>query len=554
MSEGDCHQRIAELEAEVRTLREERDSLARALEEAEVYRLAVTHAPMGVMCTSQLTGRYVFSNPAHAAFFGCTPEQVVSSDPFQRWKEMTHPEDFDRELRGLQRLAAGEVTSYESERRCVRANGEVRWTRSAIVGVRNQQGRLAYIYVYLMDMHEQRLAVEERERLEVQLHEAQKLEALGRLAGGVAHDFNNRLVIIMGYAEVLRNSLPPGSAGVDQANMVISSSQRAAELTRQLLAYSRRQALKPQAFALNDAVDRMRVLLERLIGDDIELVTTLRARNPVFSDPGQIEQVILNLAFNARDAMPNGGRLTLETRDVAVGPGAEVGLPAGTYVALIVRDTGTGIPQEIVPKIFEPFFTTKEVGKGTGLGLATVEGIVRQSGGAVQVESSEPGGTTFTVLLPRASAIERRASAPRVEAPRPLPHFECLLVCDDDDEVRELLASVLRIRAYKVLEARNGQHALEVAAKHGGPIDLLITDLIMPELNGTQLAAELRKIQPDLKVLFISGYTQDEKVLSGSLDPGAQFLAKPFLPGELARAVHGMLAIGDDVSGGPSQD
>ena len=427
MSDRDCQlERIAELETQLRALQEERDSLARALKEAEVYRLAVTHAPMGVMCTSQLTGRYVFSNPAHAAFFGCTPEQVVASDPFQRWKEMTHPEDFERELGELQRLAAGEIDSFESERRCIRANGEIRWTRSAIVGVRNHEGRLAYIYVYLMDMHEQRLAVEERERLELQLHESQKLEALGRLAGGVAHDFNNRLVIIMGYAEVLRNSLPPGSAGVDQANMVLSSSQRAAELTRQLLAYSRRQALKPQAFALNDAVDRMRALLERLIGDDIELVTTLRARNPVFSDPGQIEQVILNLAFNARDAMPNGGRLTLETRDVALGPGAETGLPAGTYVALIVRDTGIGIPQEIVPRIFEPFFTTKEVGKGTGLGLATVEGIVRQSGGAVQVESREPGGTTFSVLLPRAGAVERRASAPRVEIATPGPSLRML--------------------------------------------------------------------------------------------------------------------------------
>jgi two-component system, cell cycle sensor histidine kinase and response regulator CckA len=552
MSDGDRQlKRIAELETQLRALQEERDSLARALKEAEVYRLAVTHAPMGVMCSSQLTGRYVFSNPAHAAFFGCTPEQVVSSDPFQRWKEMTHPDDFDRELRELQRLAAGEIASYQSERRCVRANGEIRWTRSAVVGVRNPEGRLAYIYVYLMDMHEQRLADEARERLEVQLHQSQKLEALGRLAGGVAHDFNNRLVIIMGYAEVLRNSLPPGSAGIDQANMVLSSSQRAAELTRQLLAYSRRQALKPQAFALNDAVDRMRVLLERLIGDDIELVTTLRARNPVFSDPGQIEQVILNLAFNARDAMPSGGRLTLETRDVAIGPGTEVGLAAGTYVALIVRDTGTGIPQEIVPRIFEPFFTTKEVGKGTGLGLATVEGIVRQSGGAVQVESHEPGGTTFTVLLPRAAAIERRASAPRVEIPHQLPHFECLLVCDDDDEVRELLVSVLRIRAYQVLEARNGQHALEVAANHGAPIDLLITDLVMPELSGTQLAAELRKSQPNLKVLFISGYTQDESVLSGALDPGAQFLAKPFLPGELARAVHDMLAMRHETAGPP---
>jgi two-component system cell cycle sensor histidine kinase/response regulator CckA len=548
MTDGESlRARVAELEAELGRVREERDRLASALAEADVYRLAVMHAPVGVMCTSVLSGNYVFSNPAHAAFLGSSPQQVVAGDPFQRWKEITHPEDFERELREHQRLAAGEIQAFESQRRLVRKNGEIRWARVTVVGVRNQENRLAYIYVYFVDIHAERLEVEARERIEAQLRQSQKMEALGRLAGGVAHDFNNRLVIIMGYAEALKGASPPGSPSLHHADMVLSSSQRAAELTRQLLAFSRRQALRPHAFDLNETVTRMRVLLERLIGEDIELATNLGAWNQVFCDPGQVEQAILNLAFNARDAMPNGGRLSLETRDVALGPENDQGLAAGTYVALVVRDTGTGIPRHVVPRIFEPFFTTKAAGEGTGLGLATVEGIVRQSGGAVQVETGESVGTAFTVFLPRArsAALERPRSSPRDELPERSLRFETLLVCDDDDDVRTLLASVLRIRAYQVLEARNGKEAIDVAANHGAPVDLLITDLVMPGLSGTELAAELRRSKPDLKVLFVSGYTDDETVLSGSLDPNAQFLAKPFLPGELVRAVSGILSIGE---------
>ena len=534
-------ERIAELEAELSCVRAERDALASALAKAEVYRHAVNHAPVGMMCASLLDGEYVFSNPAHAGFLGYTPEEIVSSDPHRRWMEITHPEDFERELGEHQRLARGEISSFESERRCIRKNGETRWARVTVVGVRNAEGRLAYIYVYFVDMHDHRVAVEARERLEVQLRQSQKLEALGRLAGGVAHDFNNRLLIIMGHAEVLKNSLPPDSVGAHHAGTVIASAQRAAELTHQLLAYSRRQVLKPQAFDLNETVDGMRRLIERLIGDNIQLTTVLKARQPVFSDPGQIEQVVLNFAINARDAMPRGGCLTLETRDVALLAGSEQSLPGGDYVALIVRDTGTGIAEDILPRIFEPFFTTKEVGSGTGLGLATVDGIVRQSRGSVQVHSRVGLGTTFTVHLPRAPAVSDTPAAPRAEALEHPLEFETLLICDDDDGVRELLVNVLRIRAYTVLQARNGRHALEVARAHEGPIDLLITDLVMPDLNGTELAAALRQRQPDLKVLYVSGYTDNPTLLSGSLEPGAHFLAKPFLPGEFVRAVHAIV-------------
>ncbi len=520
----------------------ERESLRAEIARAELYRSAVMSAPVGIMCASHESGEYVFSNPAHAALLGYTPEEIVSADPHERWIQVTHPEDYEREHREFERLAKGTISRFESDRRCVRGDGKIRWARVTVVALRDAEGRLAHILVYFVDIHEQRMLVEARERLEVQLRQAQKMESLGRLAGGVAHDFNNRLVIIMGYAEVLKNRLPSGSPEAQQAEQVITSAQRAADLTRQLLAYSRRQVLKPRAFDLNEGVDGMRRMLERLIGDHIQLVTRLGARRPVFCDPGQIEQVVLNLAINARDAMPHGGHLVLETRDVSIGAAADVNLPAGDYVALIVQDTGAGIPERILPRIFEPFFTTKEVGRGTGLGLATVDGIVRQSGGAIHVESQPGAGSRFSVLLPPAQAKESApAPRPREEAREPACSFETLLICDDDDGVRELLVDVLKIRSYNVLEARNGNHALEVARAHDSAIDLLITDLVMPERSGSELAAELRKTRPGLKVLFVSGYTDDEKLLSGALDPGTHFLAKPFLPGELVRAVRAII-------------
>jgi PAS domain S-box-containing protein len=501
------------------------------------------------MCTSVRTGQYVFSNPTHAGFLGYTPEEIVAGDPHQRWMQITHPEDFERELGDHQRLAQGEIENFESERRCIRKDGQTRWARVTVVGVRDSRDRLEYIYVYFVDMHEHRVAVEAREGLEAQLRQSQKLEALGRLAGGVAHDFNNRLLIIMGYAEVLKNSLPEGSASAQQAEMVIASAQRAAELTRQLLAYSRRQVMKPRAFDLNETVAGMQRLLVRLIGEDIELATELTATHPVFSDPGQIEQVILNLAINARDAMPRGGRLRLATRDATLGPGGDIA--AGEYVALIVQDTGTGIPEDVLPRIFEPFFTTKELGNGTGLGLATVEGIVRQSGGGVHVESQLESGTTFTVWLPRAKPGSPRVSAPAPRSIEQPSRFETLLICDDDDGVRELLVNLLRIRSYHVIEARTGREAIELMRSHPGRIDLLITDLVMPELSGTELAAELRTQQSDLRVLYVSGYTDDERVLEGAIGPRSQFLGKPFLPGELVRAV--INALGEASEAPPPQ-
>jgi two-component system, cell cycle sensor histidine kinase and response regulator CckA len=526
------------------TLSRERNALAKEREAGEIYRFAVQNAPVGIMCCSVRTGEYIFSNAAHAGFLGYTPEEIVGGDPHQRWMQITHPEDFQRELDEHQRLAQGEITSFESERRCIRKDGEVHWARVTVVGSRDDKNRLEYIYVYFVDVHDHHTSIEARERLEAELRQSQKIEALGRLAGGVAHDFNNRLLVIMGYAEGLKHRFPPASVEAGQAEMVIASAQRAAELTRQLLAYSRRQVMKPRSFDLNETIDRMRRWLERLIGENIELVTELAAKQPVFCDPGQIEQVVLNLAVNARDAMTRGGRLTLETYDTTVHETDQ--LRAGDYVVLVARDTGSGIPNSVLPRIFEPFFTTKEVGSGTGLGLAMVDGIVRQSGGAVSVESAPETGTTFSVYLPRATVSADRASEISPEPPSRDLTFETLLVCDDDDGVRRLLVDLLRVRSYHVLEACNGKHAIQIARSHSGPIDVLITDLVMPEIGGVELASTLRRHRTNLKVLYVSGYTDNEAVLSGALGPGENFLGKPFLPGELVRAVLGLLSGGGE--------
>jgi PAS domain S-box-containing protein len=531
-----CADRVAELEAELAGVRKERDALACTLTQSKQLLSAVYCAPIGIVCVAA-NGKYVFSNEAHANFLGWPREELVSVESYQRWVEVTHPDDYVRERRLWQQMADGETEGYQIEKRYIRRNGELRWARTAAVALRDGEGRLASFLLYVTDIHEQKMAAEARERLEAELRQAQKLEALGKLAGGVAHDFNNRLVIIMGYAALLQENLSPTSPLAHHVEMVLTSAQRATELTRQLLAYSRRQVLKPQAFDLNGTVDGMRRLLERLIGDDIELVTALGANHHIFSDPGQIEQVILNLSINARDAMPRGGKLCLETRDLTEPVG---NLPPGEYVALIVRDTGTGIPDELLPRVFEPFFTTKEMGSGTGLGLSTVEGIVHQSGGAVLVESRVGSGSTFTVYLPR--AIEAAVSSkPPVHPTRSRMGFETLLVVDDDDGVRKLVVDVLRQRAYRVLEARNGRHALEVARKHDGPIHLLVTDLVMPELGGAELAAELRRNNSCIRVLYLSGYSDDEALLARTLERGTQFLSKPFLPGDLLNSVRGVL-------------
>jgi len=390
-------------------------------------------------------------------------------------------------------------------------------------------------------------AYDELSQTQEQLTQARKMEAVGRLAGGVAHDFNNLLMVIMGRTELLLRELPAEDPKRPGAELIRTTTSRAADLTRQLLAFGRKQVLQPRVVNLNGVVGNMGELLRRLIGEDITLTTLLDpGLGCVKVDPGQIEQVIMNLAINARDAMPRGGRRTIETANLELDASytqQHLETRRGPHIMLALTDTGFGMDVQTQARIFEPFFTTKGVGKGTGLGLATVHGIVKQSGGSVWVYSEPGQGTTFKVYLPRVDEPADSGPADLLPA-TPLQGMETILLVEDEDAVRELVRDALRARGYTVLEARHGNEALQICERHAGRIDLMVTDVVMPEMSGRELADRLAVVKPRMKVLYMSGYTDNAVVHHGVLDPGTIFLQKPFGPGVLLRKVREVLDAG----------
>jgi two-component system cell cycle sensor histidine kinase/response regulator CckA len=377
-------------------------------------------------------------------------------------------------------------------------------------------------------------------RLEQQVSQVQKMEAIGRLAGGVAHDFNNLLTAILGSTDLLLESLGPDHPGREEAEETRKAALRAADLTRQLLAFSRQQVLAPRILGLNDVVANLDRMLQRLIGEDVELRTVLAADlGAVRADAGQLEQVIVNLAVNARDAMPRGGKLTIETMNVALDEAyvaAQAVVVPGSYVMLAVSDNGAGMDAATQARVFEPFFTTKPKGQGTGLGLATVYGIVKQSGGYIWVYSEPGRGTTFKVYLPRVdAAVESPGPATVVTAS--LGGSETILLVEDQEEVRNLVRRMLAARGYHVLAAASGHDALRLTVQHAGTIDLLVTDVVMPGMSGREVAALLAPAHPKMKTLYLSGYTDESIVRHGMLEVGVAFLQKPFTAEALARKV-----------------
>ena len=389
---------------------------------------------------------------------------------------------------------------------------------------------------------ERKRAEEALRQSEKQLRQAQKMEAVGRLAGGLAHDFNNLLTVIMGHCQVLLNEMGPDHPLKSKIAEMQKAGDRAASLIRQLLTFSRKQPAEPKVLSLNPVINNLETILRRLIGEDIELVLKVSPESlRVKADPAQLEQIVMNLVVNARDAMPKGGKLTIETASAMLGrtPLYHLNpLPPGGYVRLSVSDTGCGMPPEVQAHIFEPFFTTKEEGKGTGLGLSTVFGIVAQSGGGLDVTSTVGRGTRVDVYLPSVTAEPEKAAG-QDSIQQSMSGHETILLVEDDSGVRELVRDELRKLGYRVFEAKNGLEACLVGTQQLGRLQLLLTDVVMPGMSGTELAQHLRVIKPELKLLFMSGYTDDVGIGAG--DPASAYLQKPFTPETLAKTIRELL-------------
>ena len=384
--------------------------------------------------------------------------------------------------------------------------------------------------------------ITERKRLEEELRHAQKMEAVGKLAGGIAHDFNNILVAIMGYADILKSAVTDKPELVEDAEEILRASEKAATLTAQLLAFSRKQVLKPEVIDLDVVVVRLTSMIRRLIGEDIQMVlNSAGVPLPVKVDPGQLEQVILNVVANARDAMADGGILTINTtRGAKLGTNS-VDLPAGRYVSLKFTDTGSGMNSETIARAFEPFFTTKEMGRGTGLGLSSVYGIIKQSGGDVRIVSHEGYGTTLEILLPESTEPLSGSLTPEADSGAGTSGCENILVVEDDTAAGRLITKTLEREGYRVIVARHGDEALALAAQHGWSFDMVLTDVIMPSMNGPELVSKLRRNIPDLAALFMSGYTDDVLERQGFSLKDVDLIRKPFSSGRLLSRVRTFL-------------
>jgi two-component system cell cycle sensor histidine kinase/response regulator CckA len=494
--------------------------------------------PAGVVIAEAPGGKLVMSNPQAERILR---RPITLGNDIERQAEfdLLRPDGTEYTPAGIplaRSLASGEVVVNE-EMEIVRQDGSRTTILVSSAPVRDRNGFIVAAVATFYD-------VTERKRLEQELRQSQKMEAVGRLAGGVAHDFNNLLTIIGGYGQMIADSLGPEDPIRKDLEAILEASTRATALTRQLLTFSRRQMVQPKVLDLNRQVSRMNRMLRRMIGEDIELKTSLKAASSrVKADPGQIEQVVLNIAANARDAMPDGGRLTIRTADVEFDREHLTGrraLPPGKYVELSISDTGTGMSPEIQSHLFEPFFTTKAKGKGTGLGLSTVYGIVKQSGGDVTIESEEGKGTTVRIYFPLAGGPER-ARREREQAEPVCGGTETILVVEDEADVRRLTSEMLKQQGYTVLEAASGPEAIRLWRDNRGKIDLVLSDVIMPHMSGPEMARELWTLKPDLKVIYMSGYTGETIARHGVLNQGTRFLQKPFTLKTLLRKVRAVL-------------
>jgi signal transduction histidine kinase len=514
---------IAELRQEVQ---ERRAAEGRLRESESRFRTIVESSPMGIhLYRLEPPDRLVLtgSNPASDRTLGAPVSVLVG-----RTIEEAFPGLAGTDVPARYRRICAEGGSWTSE--VAYDDGRIRGVYE-VHAFGTAPGMMAVMF---LDMTERRKAEEERRRLEEHLRQSQKMEAVGRLAGGIAHDFNNLLMVITGHGELLRRRLPPGDPRLANVQHIMGASERAARLVRQLLAFSRSQVLEPQVLDLNAVVDETARMLRPLLGEDVKVVTRLDpALGRVRADPAQVDQVLMNLAVNARDAMPGGGTLALETANDEAGTGP---VAPRRYVALTVRDTGHGMDDQTRAHAFEPFFTTKGGAGGTGLGLSMVYGIVQQSGGQVSVESEPGRGCAFRILLPRADTAAT-AAEPVPPAALPRSKGETILVVEDEPAIRALACEMLEAHGYRTLAAGSGEEALGLAVRHAGPIDLLLTDVVMSGLTGPALAERFTVVRPQAHVLFMSGYAGDDLARRGASEDGSRFLPKPFSAETLVRRV-----------------
>jgi len=485
------------------------------------FRSAFEKTAVG-MVLLDITGRFLRANPAFCALVGYSEDELLS----KTFLEITHPEDLEKNLPVVERLMAGEIESLFVEKRYLHKLGHSVWVHASVASVRDALGRPLNFIAQSQD-------ITERKRLEDELRQAQKMEAVGRLAGGIAHDFNNLLTIILGQNDRLLRQAEHRNLMQRPIEEIKKAGERAASLTNQLLAFSRKQVLQPMTLSLNELVANMEGLLRRLIGEHITLTVHLDpALGHVKADPSQLGQVIMNLVLNARDAMPQGGTLTLTTKPLALQEtDALAQTPPGRYASLVVSDTGQGMDADTQARIFEPFFTTKAQGRGTGLGLSMVYGIVTQSGGFISVRSRPGCGASFTIGLPQVDEAQAGAAG-MPAAPAPPGGHETILLVEDEPGVREFVCETLEQAGYRVLTAQNGAEALALAEQCPA-VPLLLTDVVMPQMSGRELAERLRARYPALHILYMSGYTDDML-----LHHGVQaFIQKPFSAEDLLRKI-----------------
>jgi PAS domain S-box-containing protein len=492
-----------------------------------------------VLWTTDTGPRFTSLIGAGLEALGLHTNELVGQSVFQYF----HSENPDfPAIAAHQKALEGQPVTYEME-------WQKRAFESHVQPLRSSEGEILGVIGVALD-------ITDRKHLTDQLRQSQKMQAVGELAGGVAHDFNNLLMVVKGHAELLLDRLPKTSPLRPSIDQMQKAADRAASLTRQLLAYSRKQVLQPRVLDLNEVVAGMIKMVSRVIGEHIDLsFLPCLELGSVMADPSQMEQVLLNLVVNARDAMPAGGKLTIETSNIELDPSLAAhhpGMEPGSYVMLTVSDTGCGMDARTQSRIFEPFFTTKGQGKGTGLGLATVYGVVKQTGGFIWVYSEVDQGTTFKIYLPLVAAEAEKAAVEKA-ASGPPPGNETILFVEDEESVRELVRDYLRANGYRVLEAVDGMQALEIAAAHKGAIHLLVTDVVMPRLSGRELATRLSSERPGLRILYISGYTDDSIFRHGVLEGGVAFLQKPFNLKSIAEKIREVLDGQTVVSVSPSR-